>query len=81
MEDLKNRMGIVVYTPGEWYFSDETAKNILMEHFQVSDLSGLGLKDFSAGINAAGGLLRYLYEIQKTNLCNLAGIHPYTTEK
>lgn len=81
LEDMKNRLGIVVYTPGEWYFSDETAKNMLMEHFQVSDLSGLGLIDFSTGINAAGGLLRYLYEIQKTGLHNLAGIHPYVAEK
>ncbi|MGN0341574.1 MAG: DNA mismatch repair protein MutS [Roseburia sp.] len=81
IDDMKNRLGIVVYSLDSWYFSDETALHTLKEHFKVNDLSGLGLGDFPTGIIAAGALLKYLYETQKTTLSNMASIHPYTTGK
>lgn len=81
IDDMKNRMGIVVYSLDAWYFSDETAQMTLKEHFKVRDLEGLGLADYDSGVIAAGALLKYLYETQKTTLSNLVAIHPYTTGK
>ena len=81
IDDMKNRMGIVIYSLDAWYFSDETAQMTLKDHFKVGDLEGLGLADYDSGVVAAGALLKYLYETQKTTLSNLVAIHPYTTGK
>ena len=81
IDDMKNRMGIVVYSLDAWYFSDETSQMTLKDHFKVRDLEGLGLADYDSGVIAAGALLKYLYETQKTTLSNLVAIHPYTTGK
>ena len=81
INDMKNRMGIVIYSLDAWYFSDETAQMTLKDHFKVRDLEGLGLADYDSGVVAAGALLKYLYETQKTTLSNLVAIHPYTTGK
>lgn len=81
IDDIKNRMGIVIYSLDAWYFSDETAQMTLKDHFKVRDLEGLGLADYDSGVVAAGALLKYLYETQKTTLSNLVAIHPYTTGK
>ena len=34
--DLKSRLGMAIYDLEPWYFSDETAKGILLEHFHIS---------------------------------------------
>ena len=81
IDDMKNRMGIVIYSLDAWYFSDETAQMTLKDHFKVRGLEGLGLADYDSGVVAAGALLKYLYETQKTTLSNLVAIHPYTTGK
>ena len=81
IEDMRARLGIVIYSLDSWYFADETAKRTLAEHFHVKDLSGLGLDDYESGVTAAGALLKYLYETQKNSLSNLVSIHPYTTGK
>lgn len=81
IDDMKNRMGIVIYSLDAWYFSDETAQMTLKDHFKVRNLEGLGLADYDSGVVAAGALLKYLYETQKTTLSNLVAIHPYTTGK
>ena len=60
-EDLKQRLSIAVYALDSWYFSDETARTTLLEHFKISDLSGLGIQDYECGTIASGALLRYLY--------------------
>lgn len=80
-EALKQRLGIAVYSLDAWYFSDETAKNILLEHFKISSLQGLGIKDYEWGTIAAGALLKYLYETQKNNLANMTSLQLYITGK
>lgn len=80
-EDLKHRLGITVYPLDSWYFSDDTAKNTLLSHFKMSDLSGLGLQDYESGAIAAGALLKYLYETQKNSLANMTSLQLYSTGK
>ena len=79
--DLKSRLGIAIYDLEPWYFSDETAKGILLEHFHISDLQGLGLQDYECGTIAAGALLKYLYETQKNSLSHLSSLRLYTRGK
>ena len=80
-EDLKQRLSIAVYSLDSWYFDDGTAKNTLLEHFKISDLHGLGIKDYECGTIAAGALLKYLYETQKNSLANMTSLQLYFTGK
>ncbi|MDE6896827.1 MAG: DNA mismatch repair protein MutS, partial [Lachnospiraceae bacterium] len=77
MEELKERLGIAMYSLENWYFDDELCQKELLEHFQVKSLEGLGIADFGCGIIAAGALLRYLTETQKTSLAHMSRIQPY----
>ena len=79
LEDLRHRLGITIYSLDSWYFGDELASQTLLTHFQVSNLQGLGLGDYDCGIIAAGALLKYLYETQKTSLSHMTAIEPYST--
>ncbi len=81
LEDLRNRLGIMVSSLEAWYFSDETAKNTLLTHFNVKDLAGLGIQDYECGTIAAGALLKYLYETQKNSLDNMSHLKLYLTGK
>lgn len=81
MEDLKERLGITIYTLEPWYYDDDSCRRILMKHFNVNTLKGLGLEDFPSGTIAAGGLLQYLYDTQKTSLNHFTHLYPYLTSK
>ncbi len=81
IEDIKNRLGISIFTLDSWYFDDETAKKALTDHFKVMSLEGLGLSDYNIGSVCAGALMLYLNETQKTSLAQLSAITTYTTGK
>ena len=81
LNDLKNRLGITIYSLEAWYFSDETAETTLLSHFKLNNLAGLGLKDYECGTIAAGALLKYLYETQKTSLSHMSHLQLYSTGK
>lgn len=81
LEDLKNRLGITIYSLESWYFSDDTAIQTLLDHFKAASTEGLGLQDFDCGVIAAGALMKYLYETQKTSLDHITEIQPYLTSK
>ena len=81
IEELKHRLNIVMYTLEPWYFDDVACKKLLCKHFHTSTLDGLGLKDYDAGFIAAGGLLQYLYETQKTDLSHISSVICYASGK
>lgn len=81
IDDLKNRLGITVYSLESWYFDDDLCKRSLMDHFKLNSLEGLGLADYDCGVIAAGAILQYLTETQKTSLANLTTLTPYVTGK
>ncbi len=77
LDDIKARLNIAVYSLDAWYFDENGTKDILMRHFQVKALEGLGIIDFEVGTLAAGGLLQYLYETQKTSLNHITKLTCY----
>ena len=81
VEDLKNRLGIAVNALDNWYFGDERSKKTLLVHFHVSSLARLGLGELNCGIIAAGALLQYLMETQKTAIANLTSLNTYFAGK
>ena len=81
IEDMKDRLGITVFPLDAWYVDDALCSRVLMEHFHVTSLAGLGIADYSCGIIAAGALLKYLMETQKTAIANLTSLTPYSIGK
>ena len=81
IEDLKNRLHVSVYSLDPHYFDEDTCRKVLLKHFHVTTLTGLGIDDFPTGLIAAGALLQYLYETQKTSLAHFTHIYPYLTSK
>ncbi len=81
MEDLKGRLGITVNSIEPHYFDEDGCRRCLEKHFRTTTLSGLGIEDFPVGMIAAGALLQYLYETQKTSLSHFTHLYPYLTSK
>ena len=79
LEDLKDRYHFTVSILDSRFFQDESCRKVLREHFKVGSLEGLGLGDYDCGVIAAGAVLQYLYETQKSTLDHLTTIVPYAT--
>jgi len=61
-----------------WHFDPESAARALAEQFHTRDLAGFGCADKPLGVAAAGALLAYVRETQKSALPHLLAI---TTEE
>ena len=81
VNDLKSRLHISVNALESHMFDDDGCRRILMKHFKVNTLIGLGVEEFPTGLLAAGALLQYLYDTQKTDLEHFTHIYPYLTSK
>lgn len=58
-------------------FSLRNAHELLCKHFGVKTLSGFGIADDAPAAAAAGALLAYLYETQRTDLRHISQLAPY----
>ncbi|MFT4048168.1 MAG: DNA mismatch repair protein MutS, partial [Solimonas sp.] len=62
-----------------WHFDAGSAYRLLLEQFGTQDLRGFGAEGLSAAIAAAGALLQYVQETQKSRLPHLRGLRVETT--
>ena len=63
-----------------WAFSQQTARQVLAKHFGTAGLEGFGFSDGAAdaqAIRAAGAVLDYLAETQKSSLEHIDRLLPY----
>ena len=81
IEALKTIYNISLSPLEPWYFDDALCVRALMEHFDVGSLDGIGLKDYTIGTIAAGSIMQFLIETQKTALSHITKLTPYTYEK
>ena len=79
--DLAEKLESSLSQLDESYFDDTLSTRELLNHFKAHSLEGLGLIDFPVGKNAAGSLMLYLKETQKSELTHLTHITPYTDGK
>ena len=77
LDNMKEKLGITIYSLDAWYFDDDICRQKLLEHFKASSFAALGLADYDCGIISAGALLQYLLETQKNSLDNLTRLTPY----
>ncbi len=81
LDELKNRMKVTISALDAWYFDEDICKKTLKEHFKTSTLESLGIADYDCGVIAAGVLLQYLIETQKTSLSHITKLTNYVTGK
>ena len=57
-----------------WHFDPEAATRLLSEHFGTRDLAGFGCAGLAAAVGAAGSLLIYARETQRSALPHVRGL-------
>jgi len=64
----------------DYWFQNEAARRALLEHFGVTTLEGFGCEGLPLAARAAGAIVQYLEETQKSALGQLTGLSTYSTE-
>jgi DNA mismatch repair protein MutS len=70
--EIENRNGLRRQSP--WLFDTDSARRQLNEQFGTRDLSGFGCEHMEVAIGAAGGLLQYVKNTQRTALPHLRAL-------
>lgn len=73
-KDIESYFGITPYVYLDWAYNYMTAKTILLDHFNLHNLSIFNMEDDLLKICASGGLLEYLKETQKNTLSHIIKI-------
>ena len=63
----------------DWTYSHSEAVRNLLSHFKTQSLEGFGCENMNHGISAAGALIHYLHETQKSALEHINSISPFYT--
>ncbi len=71
---------IKVTTVDDYWFESENARQTLLDQFKVATLEGFGCARLPLAITAAGAVVRYLQETQKTSLGQISSLTTYSTE-
>lgn len=78
--DLVGRMldGLLVTKRPDWAFATDAARAALTKHFETASLDGFGFVDSDTqAVRAAGAVLDYLRETQKSSLQHIDRLIPY----
>lgn len=72
------------YTPSlskleDWIFEENFTSNLLLEQFNTKNLKGFGIENYTYGKIAAGAILHYISETQKSKLPHLRSIKTFNT--
>ncbi len=68
-----------VLTPYDaWRFDEDTARDVLREHFGVESLAGFGVEGLPLAVRAAGALIAYVQVTQPGALKQLQSLHTYS---
>ncbi|MBD3351182.1 MAG: DNA mismatch repair protein MutS [Candidatus Lokiarchaeota archaeon] len=83
MSKLKESLpkDIIIKIHNRYAFQYDNAYQALIKHFNVKTLDGFGVQDLTAGICAAGSILEFLSETQKTVLSNITDLKRYLKDE
>ncbi len=73
-DDLHSLCGVMTTRRPDFEFADYQAKQTLHEHFDVATLAGFGFEEMTPSLCAAGALIQYLQETQKTSLVHITKV-------
>lgn len=80
VEKIRAECDVMITSRPDWEFSEDTAYQILTEHFGTSSLEGFGCEDMGPALGTAGAVVHYLKETQKTSLKHIIKIQRYQTD-
>jgi len=82
-ESLKNLFGDRHYIYGldDWVFTEDSARDRLLKHFQTTSLKGFGIEQMKMGTVAAGAVMHYLDMTQHNQLDHISGISRIDEDK
>lgn len=75
--ELRTRYTFVVTAIDGWHFDCAMTYRFLLDHFQLHTLDGLGLLGYSAGVHAAGALLRHVRDVLLLPIGHVQVLSPY----
>ena len=58
----------------DWVFTETSAREKLLKHFEVKNLKGFGVEHFKNGIIASGAILQYLIMTQHTQIGHVTSL-------
>ena len=58
----------------DWVFTESTAREKLLQHFEVKNLKGFGVEHLKNGIIASGAILQYLILTQHTQTAHITSL-------
>jgi DNA mismatch repair protein MutS len=74
---VRTQSGMALTSRPSWDFQAEQARSTLFDQFKTKTLAGFGVDDRGVEVQAAGALLAYLRETQKTSLAHITRLIPY----
>lgn len=77
MEKIHAESNVMTTARPDWEFSKDTAYRTLREHFGTASLEGFGCEEVGPALGAAGAVIQYLNETQKTSLKHITKIQKY----
>jgi DNA mismatch repair protein MutS len=72
--------GVTMSPTDDWHWRHERATETLERHFRVASLDGFGLGGWPLATRAAGGLLRYLADTQRSQLAQIQTVSTYRVD-
>ncbi len=74
---LRNSQSLAITSRPSWDFVLEQAQKVLNEQFGTTTLAGFGVEDDCPEVPAAGALIAYLRDTQKSAIGHIARLTPY----
>ena len=71
------RGGMLKTPRAPWCWADEACRSALLKHFGTTTLEGFDIDSAAEGVTAAGALLEYVQEMQKSSLAHISRLEPY----
>lgn len=71
----------ITFELDDWVFTETTAMERLLKHFEVNNLKGFGVEKLKNGIIASGAILEYLIMTQHTNTRHITSIRRIEEDK
>ena len=71
----------VITVNDDWIFDQELSRKEIKRHFSVESLEGFGCQQLDLAVGAAGALLKYLKNTQRSQLNNIDAISTYRSSQ
>ncbi|KXK25541.1 MAG: DNA mismatch repair protein MutS [Candidatus Brocadia sinica] len=77
MGRIRAECDVMITSRPDWEFAGDTAYRTLVEHFGTTSLEGFGCEDVGPALGAAGAVIQYLKETQRTSLKHIMRVQKY----